>query len=391
MAKRTRPPEVPDSVLAHLRDALGGVEPFITAVHAAILPGGSAVRAFSASDPASPNRVARITVDDAGELRSVVEVERLAGRALFVPEFTAATSPVAVDLPRDPITIDPTRNDWRLNQCERHTEKITVTIPRGNPAKADVYLLADTTGSMEPVIDAVKAGASAILANPSLAGFDVAWGVGNYRDFPREINAYAFQHQQAPSTNTTDAATAISTWSAGEGGDGSEGQLYALHELATNASIGWRPDTRRIVVWFGDAPGHDPICTDVTGLASAITEASVTAELTGAETVVVAVSTTTGFADALDGDPDADAGDYTSCPPAGTEGQATRITAAPAEATPPVSTRTRSWGPSPSSSPTPSPRSATSTSSRVRTSHRSSSRSRPRVATGRSRATPNTS
>ena len=41
------------------------------------------------------------------------------------------------------------------------------------------------------------------------------------------------------------------------------------------------------------------------------------------------MSTTTGAdPDALDGDPNADASNYTTCPPAGTSGQATRITAA---------------------------------------------------------------
>ena len=194
------------------------------------------------------------------------------------------------------MTIDPKRNDWRLDQCDRHTETITVTVPpNGTTPKADVYLLADTTFSMYPVIEAVKAGAGAILGDPALAAFDVAWGVGNYRDFPVPTpNSYAFAHQQSPTTDHTAAATAIGAWTAAEGSDISEGQLYALHEVATNPSIGWRPDSKRIVVWFGDAPGHDPICTDLSGLAAAITEASATADLTGADITVVAVSTTTG-------------------------------------------------------------------------------------------------
>ena len=226
--------------------------------------------------------------------------------------------------------INPRRNDWRLDQCDRRSEKITVTIPpTGTAPKADVYLLADTTGSMAPVIDAVKAGADAILSDPALAAFDVAWGVGNYRDFTVPApNSYAFQHQLAPTTSTAAASGAISTWNADEGGDTPEGQLYALQELATNTSIGWRTDSKRIIVWFGDAPGHDPICTDLTGLPAAITEATATAALTGANITVVAVSTTTGVADALDGDPNSGSFDYPTCAANGTAGQATRITAA---------------------------------------------------------------
>ncbi len=194
------------------------------------------------------------------------------------------------------MTIDPTRNDWRLDQCDRRTETITVTVPpNGTTPKADVYLLADTTFSMFPVIEAVKAGADAILADPALAAFDVAWGVGNYRDFPNPVpNSYAFQHQLSPTTDTTTAATAIGAWSAGPGGRHPRGPAVRPPRARDERRDRWRPDSKRIVVWFGDAPGHDPICTDLTGLGAAITEASATADLTGAEITVVAVSTTTG-------------------------------------------------------------------------------------------------
>ena len=156
------------------------------------------------------------------------------------------------------MTIDPKSNEWTLSKCEVGRETIHVTIPpSGASPKADVYLLADTTGSMTGILDAVKAGASSILNHPGLAGFDVAWGVGNYRDFPvgTGLNSYAFQHQLAPTTVKPDADAAISTWTADEGSDGSEGQLNALQLLATDASIGWRADAKPIVVWFGDAPG----------------------------------------------------------------------------------------------------------------------------------------
>jgi hypothetical protein len=325
----THGPAVPDEVRAHLAASLGSDAIIVTEAGAARLPTGGTVRAFHAAVDGRPNQVTAVTLDESGELRPLASLVAELGRNPFVPDFTVA-GPGHERAPREPVTIDPRSNDWRLSQCERATETITVTVPTtGTAAKADVYLLADSTGSMSSIIDAVKAGAAAILSDPALAAFDVAWGVGNYRDFPVPgTNSYAFQHQLSPTTDHTQVDLAVGAWSANEGGDTSEGQLFALHELATNAGIGWRTDSKRIVVWFGDAPGHDPICTDLTGLASAITEASVTAELTGAEITVVAVSTTTGPADALDDDPDADAGDYTTCPGAGTAGQATRISAA---------------------------------------------------------------
>jgi hypothetical protein len=65
------------------------------------------------------------------------------------------------------------------------------------------------------------------------------------------------------------------------GGDWAEAQLNALWEIGSGA-IAFRPDSSRIVAWFGDAPGHDP--------SGAHTEADATAALEQAGTKVVAVS-----------------------------------------------------------------------------------------------------
>ena len=319
---------VPTEVTAQLAAALDATDVDITHVTAATVAGLGEVHAVTASAVGRPNTVTTTTVDADGVIRPLAEITALAGRDVFTPTFTPGrVRPVA---PTEPVAIDPTTNDWTLSKCEEHRERITVTVPKGSAPKADVYLLADTTGSMGPVLDAVKAGATGILNHPGLAGYDVAWGVGNYRDFPvgTGLNSYAFSHQLAPTTNHLSAEAAISAWSANEGSDGSEGQLNALQQLATDAGIGWRSDAKRIVVWFGDAPGHDPICTSLTGLAADITEATATAALQAAEVSVVAVGTTTGFADDLDDDPNADAFDYGACTPAGAAGQATRITSA---------------------------------------------------------------
>jgi hypothetical protein len=73
---------------------------------------------------------------------------------------------------------------------------VTVRVPpSGIPPKADVYLLADTTGSMGTIIGAVQAGIGTIVTDPAFGGFDVAWGAGNYKDFPIPGSSpYAFQH-----------------------------------------------------------------------------------------------------------------------------------------------------------------------------------------------------
>jgi hypothetical protein len=206
---------------------------------------------------------------------------------------------------------------------------VTVRVPpSGIPPKADVYLLADTTGSMGTIIGAVQAGIGTIVTDPAFGGFDVAWGAGNYKDFPIPGSSpYAFQHQLAPTLGTAAVSGAVATWSADGGSDTPEAQLFALQQVAADPAIGWRPDSKRIVVWFGDAPGHDPVCAAISGVAD-ITEASATAALVAAGITLVAVSTDTGVAGALDGDPTAGSTDYGACPIGGSPGQATRMTAA---------------------------------------------------------------
>ena len=223
------------------------------------------------------------------------------------------------------VTINPNVNVLQLAPGEVFSEDITVTTPKTADPLFDVYFLADTTGSMSSILNAVKAGAANIMTTLQSSYPTMAFGVGNYKDFPKDQHtAYCFQNQQALSVNTALSQTAINAWSASGGGDSPEGQLFALSEIATKPGIGWRPNARRIIVWFGDAPGHDPICAAYTG-AAALTEAQVITSLRTPLTnpiQVLAISTTTGVANGLDGTPSQ--GSYT-CPNTGTSGQGTRI------------------------------------------------------------------
>ncbi|HYF95779.1 MAG TPA: hypothetical protein VD969_26480 [Symbiobacteriaceae bacterium] len=234
------------------------------------------------------------------------------------------------------VTISPEINNFTLEEGQTWDETITVTVPAGTGVtKADVYLLADTTGSMGGPIASVKTGASSIVNGliAALPGVDLAFGAGDYKDFPWD--AYAFHHAQSVTTNTMDVQTAISGWSAGGGADGPEGQLYAYDRIADDAAplggtIGWRSGAKKILVVFGDAPGHDAVCQTISGLPYDITEASVTAKLAGAGVTFIGISTMTGYPAGMDDNPTLGAGDYNAAcgAPGGTAGQATRIAAA---------------------------------------------------------------
>ncbi len=198
------------------------------------------------------------------------------------------------------------------------------------PPKPDIYFLADTTGSMTPVINQVKTDAASILTDLDAATSDPRYGAGDYKDFP--YDGYAFSNA-APIPATDDDGTAalaaIAGWFATGGYDGSEGQFYALDQIAEGV-VNWRADSTKIVVWFGDAPAHDPVCSAISGLGYDIDEASLIAKLVANEIRVVAISTLSGFyGDGLDDDPTYSASDYTGfCAINGTSGQATRIAAA---------------------------------------------------------------
>lgn len=197
------------------------------------------------------------------------------------------------------------------------------------PPDPEIYFLVDTTGSMFDVLDQVETDIASIITAVEAAQPTAEFGLGQYKDFP--FDAFAYQHEVSIGG---DVAAAVGTLTAGGGADGSEGQFYALDRIANTPIAGFSGDAMStpIIVWIGDAPAHDPVCGSLSGLGYDITEATVTADLLDAGYTVVAVSTTTGFLDGLDDDPDAFAGDYpltdAACLPNGDPGQATRITGA---------------------------------------------------------------
>jgi hypothetical protein len=264
-----------------------------------------------------------VILDDTG---NVVEVGIERGR-LFRPHIEPVPPHITS---AKAVTVDPATNNLRLGECDTLRETITVTIPpEAAVAPADIYFLADNTASMGGVILAVQGGANAILG-PLSSNPGLQFGVGEYQDF-ENVGDIAFKNLQ-PITNNVGAVTAaIGAWVAVGGGDTPEAQLFALDQLASSPAIGWRPGVQHIIVWIGDAPGHDPICAAASGIGYDITEASVTAKLISGGYTVLAISVNDGAdPNGLNGDPTASFNSaYAACgAPGGSPGQATRITAA---------------------------------------------------------------
>jgi hypothetical protein len=232
-------------------------------------------------------------------------------------------------------------------------QQVTVTLPPGGsttvekevettrlPPASDFLFLADTTGSMGPSINDVKANAQLIINAIEAAGAaDARYAVANYRDTTAAAACNYLDELDTNFTNDAGAIAAINTWSVGtnpgvdDGCDLPEGQLYALHQAATSElGLTWRTDAEKFIIWFGDAPGHDPICSALPGYADAhpaITEASATADLVALGAHVVAVNIVGGPGQpGLDADPKPISFSYPPpCAPdeTGNAGQATRI------------------------------------------------------------------
>jgi hypothetical protein len=157
------------------------------------------------------------------------------------------------------------------------------------PPQPDICFLADTTGSMGAALANVIANSTDIMNDVLAVQPDAQFCAAEYRDVG---DSFVFALNQAITANTAAVAGAIGTWDADEGGDIPEAQLNALTQLSNPAIAGWRADSTRIIVWFGDNPGHDPSLGAT--LASTITA------LTDEEIRVIAVPVATPFNQGLD-------------------------------------------------------------------------------------------
>lgn len=128
------------------------------------------------------------------------------------------------------------------------------------PPKPDIVFLADTTGSMGGALADMKANVAGIMNQVLAAQPQAQFGAANYQDFNCAGDT-PFKIDQALTASTSGLQSAVNTWSArpGSGCDKPEAQLNALYQLATGGTdVGWRTGSSRIIVWFGDASGHDP-------------------------------------------------------------------------------------------------------------------------------------
>lgn len=147
----------------------------------------------------------------------------------------------------------------------------------------DFLLLADNTGSMGGVISNVQRVANQLVTSLKTTYSGAQFAVARYFGDPSEMGqnfSSAYQVLQKSTASNTSIVSAISSWTPLGGGDYPEANLYALQQAVQNGAstcpglgstlsfcgtsgqtVDWRPNARKVVLWFGDAPSHQDTVT----------------------------------------------------------------------------------------------------------------------------------
>lgn len=116
----------------------------------------------------------------------------------------------------------------------------------------DLVFVIDSTGSMAPIIDAVKSNVTTLANTIASTSSNYRFALVDYKDAG---DAYQARVDLGFTTDVTAFGTAVASISASGGGDTPE-SVYS--GVMTALNLPWRPGVRKIVVPIGDAPGKDP-------------------------------------------------------------------------------------------------------------------------------------
>jgi uncharacterized repeat protein (TIGR01451 family) len=184
--------------------------------------------------------------------------------------------------------VDPPSVTATLNPGQSITITKTVHTPV-IPPRPDIVFLADTTSSMSGAIANVQAQAGSVMAQVIGAQPLAQFGVAHYTDQNCPTPYTLDQSITASTAAVQTALNGLSTPNVACNPDAPEDFLNALFHLATDAGVGFRADSTRIVVLFGDSSSHDP---SVGHTLAQVTAALVSA---GVKLVAVPVPGTAGF------------------------------------------------------------------------------------------------
>jgi hypothetical protein len=152
---------------------------------------------------------------------------------------------VAGTNPNDPAANPMTRGDFyflspfgETPKPERETLLFATAL-----RSADLFILVDTTGSMQPVLSVLQQRlATHVVPEAARSIADLRVGVGAFQDFPSapygDPGDVAFAITQTPTSDSQLAQAGVNALKLGSGGDGPEAAIPALYALATGDGLG---------------------------------------------------------------------------------------------------------------------------------------------------------
>jgi Bacterial TSP3 repeat len=177
----------------------------------------------------------------------------------------------------------------------------TASAPTGDE---DVVFLFDTTASMGGAIDNAKSKATDILNAILASDPNAQFAVASYKDFNfgatctgALASSYVYKRGQNLTSDTTAVKNAITALDASGGCDTPEADFLGLREIAAGSDpykVTFRDNTRKDIIWVGDAPSHSPICKAIastfdSNITEDIDEASVISALSGIKVFPVSI------------------------------------------------------------------------------------------------------
>lgn len=195
------------------------------------------------------------------------------GLSVFAPQAAAAPG------------VNPNSVELTLGAGESQTIAATVTTPPV-PPNPDIVFLADTTGSMQPVLANVSQNIRRIVSEIQAAQPTAQFAVTEYKE---QRNTRVFHVNTPLSPDANAVANGVDDWLVNVGGGGAPWTdfINAHWRIGTDA-IAFRPNSTRIVAWFGDARSHDP------SLGHTLPDAVAALQSQGVRVIAVPLDGTTG-------------------------------------------------------------------------------------------------
>lgn len=163
-----------------------------------------------------------------------------------------------VDL--QPAAMAPPPVEYSLCPGDSVTLPLQVYLPPA-PLEADILFAFDTTGSMNGVIQTAQERAVEIMSNLQELISDVRFGLVDFRDYPYDpyglSTDWPYNLRQPLIDHIPYVEMKIEDLEGDGGVDGPEAYTRALYEAYADEHIGWRPESRRFIIMFGDSVPHD--------------------------------------------------------------------------------------------------------------------------------------